>query len=183
MIQLGLFSAPQVRPAAPMLMPRLEKISVALQDYPVLQCKDSPPKHANRVSPPPSPDHMQMLFPMAQLFQVFRYMPRKQDVLGIATIHHPLRNVDAGAGYVRRPLTSTPAHRAAVHAHAQLELRCSLAARLISGRIPPARGVGKNCSHPIASRDRNQPMARFRFAELFRATEQSPFNSSSSRRC
>ena len=117
---------------------------------------------------------VQMLFPMAKLFQVFRHMLRKENVLGIATIHHPLGNVDSGAGNVR---ASTHIHhaadRAAVHAHAQLELG------MLPGRATDLKGafhrrfrcVVKNQRHPVAGRNCNQPMARFRFTELLRATD------------
>ena len=76
---------------------------------------------------------MEMIFPVAELFQVFGDMFGKQDVLGIAAIHHPLGDVDAGAGDVR-PSTDIdhPADRAAMYAHAQLQLGMPLVARLIS---------------------------------------------------
>ena len=37
---------------------------------------------------------------MLVLFQIFGHMFGKQDVPGIAAIHHPLRHVDSGAGDV-----------------------------------------------------------------------------------
>ena len=117
---------------------------------------------------------VQMLFPMAELFQIFRDMLGKQDVLGIATIHHSLGNVDAGAGDVG---TSThidhSANRAAVHPHAQLELgmflyRSADLQRTFHRRF---RRVVKNQRHSIAGRNCNQPMVRFGFAELFGAAD------------
>ena len=65
-----------------------------------------------------------MLFPVAELFQVFSDVLGKQDVLGITTIHHSLGDVDAGTGNVG-PTAHIyyPAYRPAVHAHTQPELR------------------------------------------------------------
>jgi len=54
---------------------------------------------------------VQMFVPVAKLFQVFRDVFGKQDVLGVPAIHHPLGNVDAGAGdvgasaHIHPPLT------------------------------------------------------------------------------
>src|SRR5437868_4240385 len=41
---------------------------------------------------------VQMPFPMTVLFQVFGHVFRNQDVPGVATIHDPLGNVNAGTG-------------------------------------------------------------------------------------
>ena len=43
---------------------------------------------------------VQMLFPVAELFQIFGDALGKENVPGIATIHHSLGDVDAGAGDV-----------------------------------------------------------------------------------
>ena len=70
---------------------------------------------------------MQMSVPMAERFQVFGHVPRKKDVPRIATIHHALGNVNSSAGNVRAAAHVDHAtDRAAVHAHAQLELRMLL---------------------------------------------------------
>ena len=101
-------------------------------------------------------------------------MPRKQDVLGIATIHHPLGNVNAGAGDVGpTAYIHYPAHRAAVHAHAQLELGMVFycAADLQRAFHRCFWCVVKHQRHPVAGWNGNQPMVRFRFAELFSATD------------
>ena len=120
------------------------------------------------------PQIVQMLVPMPELFEVFGDVPGKQDVLGVATIHHPLGNVDAGAGNVgATTYVYHAANRAAVHAHAQFELG------MLPGRATDLKGafhrrfrcVVKNQRHPVAGRNCNQPMTRFRFAELFRAAD------------
>ena len=71
-----------------------------------------------------------MRIPVAELFQVFRHVLGQQDVTGIATIHHPLGNVNSGPGNVG-PTTYIhhAADRATMHTHAQFELGMFLAAR------------------------------------------------------
>ena len=65
---------------------------------------------------------MQMPLPVAELFQVFRYVLGEQDVTGIATIHHPLGNVNSGAGNVGpTAYIHHAADRATMHTHAQFE--------------------------------------------------------------
>ena len=46
-------------------------------------------------------DHADAVAHRRILFQIIRHMLRDQDVPRIAAIHHPLRDVDAGAGNVR----------------------------------------------------------------------------------
>ena len=119
---------------------------------------------------------VQMLFPVAEVFQVFGDVLGKQDVLGITTIHHPLGNVDAGTGNVGPTAhIHHPAHRPAVHAHAQLELGMfpCRAADLQGAFHRRFRGVVKHQCHPIAGRNGNQPMVCFGFSELFGARGQS----------
>ena len=43
---------------------------------------------------------VQLRTPLRILFQIIGDMFRKKDVTGIAAIHHPLRDVDSGAGDV-----------------------------------------------------------------------------------
>ena len=117
---------------------------------------------------------VQMLFPVAELFQVFSDVLGKQDVLGIATIHHSLGNVDAGTGDVG-PTAHIyyPAYRPTVHAHTQPELRMFFyrAADLQRAFHWRLRRVVKNQRHPVAGRNCNQPMVCVGFAELFGATD------------
>ena len=117
---------------------------------------------------------VQMFVPVAKLFQVFRHMLGNQNVLGITTIHHPLGNVDAGAGDVGASAhIHHTTNRAAVNTHPQFEFgmffdRAANFQRTFHRRF---RCVVKNQGHPIPSRNRNQPMVSFRFAELFGATD------------
>ena len=76
---------------------------------------------------------MQERLPVWVLLEIFGDVFRKQDVSGIAAIHHPLRDVHSGAGNIR-PLIHVdhPADRPAVNAHAQPQFRVLLDARLIS---------------------------------------------------
>ena len=91
----------------------------------------------------------------------------------ITAIHHPLGNVDSGAGNVRPTAhIHDPADRAAVHSHAQLEFRMLLyrAADLQGTFHRRFRCAVKHQSHSIAGRNRNQPMIRVGFTELLSAT-------------
>ena len=98
---------------------------------------------------------VQMPVPMAVLVKVFGDVLRKEDVTGIATIHHPLRRVDAGAGNIRpSAYIYDPADRPAVHAHAQLEFgmfsyRAANLERAFHRRF---RRVVKHQCHSIARR-------------------------------
>ena len=66
---------------------------------------------------------MEMRPPVFVLLEVFRHTLGEQDVPGIAAIHHPLRHVDAGAGDIGALVyIHYPADRAAVHAHAHLQI-------------------------------------------------------------
>ena len=94
-------------------------------------------------------------------------------MLRITTIHHPLGNVNASTGDVRPTAhIDDPADRAAVCSHAQLELGMLLdrAADLQRTFHRRFRCVVKDQRHPIAGRNRNQPMVCFGFAELLSAT-------------
>ena len=120
------------------------------------------------------PQIVQMLVPMAELFQVFGDVLGEQDVTGIAAIHHALGDVDAGTGNVG-PTAHIyyPAYRPTVHAHTQPELRMFFyrAADLQRAFHWRLRRVVKNQRHSIAGRNCNQPMVCVGFAELFGATD------------
>ena len=63
-----------------------------------------------------------MPLPVAELFQVFRHVLGEQDVTGIATIHHPLGNINSGPGNVGpTAYIHHAADRATMHTHAQFE--------------------------------------------------------------
>jgi len=67
---------------------------------------------------------VQVALPMAVLFQVLGHVFGHQNVTGIAAIHHPLRNVNSGSGYVG---ATTHVHHAtdrpAMNSHPQLQFR------------------------------------------------------------
>ena len=70
---------------------------------------------------------MQIRLPVIVLLQILGRVFRNQDVTGVATIHHALRDVDAGTGNVR-PLVYVDnlAHRSTVNSHSQLNVRMAL---------------------------------------------------------
>ena len=49
---------------------------------------------------------MQVRLPMRVFLQIFSDVLRKQNVSGIAAIHDPLRDIDAGASYIRFSVAS-----------------------------------------------------------------------------
>ena len=129
---------------------------------------------------------VQMLFPVAEVFQVFGDVLGKQDVLGIATIHHSLGNVDSGSGNVGPTAhIHHAAHRPAVHTHAQLKLGMlpSRATNLQRAFHRRFRCVVKNQRHPIAGRNCNQPMTSLPLYGIAQCSRTISFSSSSNRRC
>jgi len=54
-------------------------------------------------------------------------MLREQNVSGIAAVHDPLRDIDAGASHVRfSGCVDDSTHRSTVYAHSQLKFRMLL---------------------------------------------------------
>src|SRR2546428_2557099 len=112
---------------------------------------------------------VQTCFPVTKLFQVFGNMLGKQNVTGVTTIHHTLRDVNASAGNVgSSAYINDAADGAAVHAHAQAELRMRLRSaadlqRTFHGRF---RRVVKHQRHTVAGWNRDQTMSRFGFTKL-----------------
>ncbi len=54
----------------------------------------------NQVQPPPVlhltlAEIVQIRLPVPVLGQIFRYMPRQKNMPGVATIQHPLRDIDS----------------------------------------------------------------------------------------
>lgn len=93
--------------------------------------------------------------PLRILFEVIRHMFRKQDVSGLAAIHHSLCDVDSSSGDVS-PLVHIGhfVYRAAVNAHAHPQFRMSLQPLAqFQGTSDGRLGtVTKNQRHAIASR-------------------------------
>src|SRR5439155_13826820 len=64
---------------------------------------------------------MQEWSPLFVFFEVFGDMFRKEDMSGVAAIHHPLRHVEAGAREVGMTIhINHAARRTAVHTHPKL---------------------------------------------------------------
>src|SRR6266513_2226926 len=107
---------------------------------------------------------------MAVLFQILRHVLGDEDVTGITTIHHPLRNVDSCSGYV---CAATYVHyatdRSAMDPHAQLQLwvfTCGIAnfQRTLHRRFG---SVVKDQGHTVTGRHGNEPTLCLRRAEMF----------------
>src|SRR5436305_12530589 len=112
-----------------------------------------------------------MALPMAVLFQVLGHMFRDQDMSGVTTIHHSLRDVDSGTRYVgATTYVHHAADRSAVHPHPQLELRvfprgATDLQRAFHRRF---RSIVENQRHPISGRHCDEPLICLRRAEMFR---------------
>src|SRR5436190_24212623 len=97
---------------------------------------------------------------MAVLFQILRHMLADEDVAGITTIHHPLRDVDSSS----RDIGATTyvyhaANRAAMDPHAQLQLRVFTRGTANFQRALHRRfgSVVKDQCHTVTSRHGNEP--------------------------
>ena len=115
---------------------------------------------------------VQMRPPLRVLFQVFGHMLGEQNVSGIATIHHPLRDVDARAGDVGLLVqVSDFVNRAAVNSHPDPKLGMALQRLAISiAHSTGASGlVAKNERATIAGGQAQQFAFRFGQAELLRS--------------
>ena len=93
--------------------------------------------------------------PASRIFQVLRDVFRKQNVTGIAAIHHSLRHVDARARDIGPPVHIDHfAHRSAVNSHPHLNRGCSLALATHLQRALRRflRAIPKDECHSITSR-------------------------------
>ncbi len=108
---------------------------------------------------------------MAVLFQVLGHMFRDQDMPGVTTIHHSLRDIDTCSGNVgATTYVHHAADRSAVHPHPQLELPVfprgtTDLQRAFNRRF---RSVVENQRHAVSSWYRDEPPICLRGAEMFR---------------
>src|SRR5437762_9207569 len=114
-----------------------------------------------------------MALPMAVLFQVLGHMFRDQDMPGVTTIHHSLRDIDSSARYVgATTYVHHAADRSAVHPHPEFELRVfprgtTDLQRAFHWRF---RSVVENQRHAVSSWYRDEPPICLGRAEMFRFT-------------
>src|SRR5437773_10915393 len=70
---------------------------------------------------------MQVWLPVRVFLEIFSDMLREQNVFGIAAVHDPLCDIDAGASHVRfSGCVDDSADGPAVYAHSQLNFRMLL---------------------------------------------------------
>ena len=115
---------------------------------------------------------MQARLPMPVLAQVLRDVRRQKNMSGIAAIHHALRNIDSGTGYVRFLINIRDSvDGTAVDSHPQLDGRMILqrSANLQRTSRRFLRTAEENERHPIAGRHSDELAPRFRSAESFAA--------------
>ena len=117
---------------------------------------------------------MQLRLPVSALFEIFSDALGKQDVSGVAAIHHSLRDVHPNAGRIRLLVhVDYRAHRSAVHAHAQAHfgmcLQCAMNLERAFHRL--LRTFIENQRHSIAGRNFYQAPCRFRFLKFIRTAD------------
>jgi hypothetical protein len=104
--------------------------------------------------------------PLSGMDQIIRHMLGKENVPGVAAIHHPLRHVDAGPGEVGASAhVGHLVHRSAVNAHPHRKFRVFLERFGNLERAPGRflRAVMEDQRHPIAGRQPDELFVR-RFA-------------------
>ena len=70
---------------------------------------------------------MQVRLPVRVFLEIFSDVLREQNVSGIAAVHDPLRDIDAGASHVRfSGCVDDPTDGSTVYAHSQRNLRMLL---------------------------------------------------------
>jgi hypothetical protein len=114
-------------------------------------------------------DLVQERAPALELLEVLGHVLGEKDVAGVATIHHPLSDVDAAAGHVDALVhVHDAADRSVVNPHANGQPRVVLerAADLerTLGRL--LRAPVEDQRHPVAGRDLQEPVGRLRFPKL-----------------
>src|SRR6476661_2893306 len=70
---------------------------------------------------------MQVRLPVRVFLEIFSDVLRQQNVSGIAAVHDPLCDIDAGASHIRfSGCVDDPTHGSTVYAHSQLNFRMLL---------------------------------------------------------
>ena len=98
---------------------------------------------------------MQVRLPLDVLGQIVRYAAGKEDMPGVGAIHYPLRQVNAGSGYVlplvhvegvidRAAIDSHPQRKLGMLAEPATNLSCAMHRRIHAGE--------KNQRHTVACR-------------------------------
>src|SRR5438876_12095442 len=117
---------------------------------------------------------MQVRLPVRVFLEIFSDVLREQDVSGIAAVHDPLCNIDAGASHVSfSGCIDDATHGATVYPHAQLNLRMLLESAAYFQRAFNRRfwAMIKNQRDAVARWDCNQAPRRFRGLEFIRTSD------------
>ena len=96
--------------------------------------------------------------PLFVFFEIFSDMLRKQNVTGIAAIHHPLRHIKTGTGKIGLTVhIDHTADRAAVHSHSKFYLWVFFESATDFERAFHwfFRALVKNQRHPVAGGNLN----------------------------
>ena len=117
---------------------------------------------------------MQVRLPVRVFLEIFSDVLREQNVSGIAAVHDPLCDIDAGASHVRfSGCVDDPTDGSTVYAHSQLKFRMLLESaayfqRAFNRRF---RAMIKNQRDAVACRDFDQAPRRFRGLEFIRTSD------------
>src|SRR4029077_1710542 len=117
---------------------------------------------------------MQVRLPVRIFLEIFSDMLREQDMSGIAAVHDPLRDIDAGASNVRfSGCVDDSADWTTMYAHSQLKFRMFLerAAYFQRAFRWRFRTIIKNQPDAVACRDCDQAPRRFRGLVLIRTSD------------
>src|SRR5438034_5562784 len=112
---------------------------------------------------------MEVRLPVRVFLEIFSDMLREQNVSGIAAVHDPLCDIDAGASHVRfSGYVDDPTHGSTVYAHSQLKFRMLLERAAYFQRAFNRRfwAMIKNQRDAVACRDFDQGPRRSRGLEL-----------------
>src|SRR5882724_362034 len=117
---------------------------------------------------------MQVRLPVRVFLEIFTDVLRQQDVSGVAAVHDPLRDIDAGASHVRfSGCVDDPTHGSTVYTHSQLKFRILLESTAYFQRAFNRRfwAMIKNQRDAVACRDFDQASRRFRGLEFIRTSD------------
>src|SRR5882757_9934513 len=118
-------------------------------------------------------EFMQVRLPVRVFLEIFSDMLREQNVSGIAAVHDPLCDIDAGASHVRfSACVDDSADGSTVDAHSQLKFRMLLESAADFQRAFNRRFwvLIKNQRDAVACRDCDQAACRFGGLEFIRAS-------------
>jgi hypothetical protein len=117
---------------------------------------------------------MQVRLPVRVFLEIFSDVLREQNVSGIAAVHNPLCDIDAGASHVRfSGCVDDPTDGSAVYTHSQLKFWMLLESAAYFQRAFNRRfwAMIENQRDAVACWDFEQAPRRFRSLEFIRTSD------------